>query len=480
VLAQGASRARLRDRPAPRHGARLLAPHSHPAVPRRLRVTRALVTRALLPFQQFVEAGSMSGILLIACTLAALAWANSPWQAGYHHLLDTRFVIGVPAHPLNLTLHHWINDGLMSVFFLLVGLEIKRELIDGELSSVRQATLPISAALGGMLFPALLYLAVNSSGESAAGWGIPMATDIAFALGILTLLGPRVPLGLKIFLTALAIVDDMGAVLVIALFYTNAIDVTMLTVAVATLAALVVLNVTGVRMLLPYLVLGLVLWLSTLASGIHSTIAGVALALTIPTRAHVDARQFSSRARRILDAFDTSTSGRSVALSDEAQRGAITALESVAIAVQAPLLRLERSLHGVVAFFIMPVFALANAGVPLDDVGTMIGEGTSLGIALGLLVGKPLGISLFSWLSVRLRLTDLPAGVGWTAIIGASCLGGIGFTMSLFIAGLAFGESPLVDVAKVGVLGASTIAGLAGYTILRRSMRARARRHARA
>ena len=425
-----------------------------------------LIGLALRPFQQFAETGALGGIVLLAATAIALAWANSPWHASYGHLWERPLAIGPAGAPLVLSLHHWINDALMSVFFLLVGLEIKRELLVGELASPRQAALPIAAAAGGMVVPALLYALLNPGGPGAAGWGIPMATDIAFALCVLALLGPRIPLGLKVFLAALAIVDDMGAVLVIALFYASGVAMAPLGAAAAALALLVLLNRLGVRAIGSYLLAGLVLWWAVHASGIHATVAGVLLALTIPSRTRMDAAQFATRARGLLDEFERAETGDLLIITSKGQQEAIYGLQAASAAVQAPLLRLEHALHGVVAYGVMPLFALANAGVRLEAADGLLGSPVTRGVLLGLLLGKPLGITLFAWLAVRLRLATLPAGVGWRGIHGATWLGGIGFTMSLFVASLAFGGLPLLDAAKVGVLAASFGAAVVGSTLL--------------
>lgn len=428
---------------------------------------RPRVAQALMPFQEFAQSGVLSGFLLLLCTAIALAWANSPWADAYFHLWETELTLGSAATPVTASLHHWINDGLMAVFFLLVGLEIKRELLVGELATVRQAALPIVAAVGGMVVPALIYTVINVGGEGLSGWGIPMATDIAFALGVLTMLGHRVPLGLKIFLTALAIVDDMGAVLVIALFYTANITWGALVVAGAILVILISLSRMGVRALTPYLFLGVGLWVAFVVSGIHATVAGVLLALTIPAHTKINAAEFSHRARQLLEEFEESETGDLLVITSKGQQEAIHQMEVASSAVQAPLLRLEHRLQGAVAFWIMPLFALANAGVALKGVSAYLVNPITLGAALGLLVGKPVGITLASWIAVRTRVAQLPAGVTWRLLHGAAWLGGIGFTMSLFIAGLAFGQSAQLDAAKVGVLSASIIAGLVGWWLVK-------------
>jgi NhaA family Na+:H+ antiporter len=425
--------------------------------------------RLTTSFQDFLERGALSGLLLIGTTIIALIWANSPWAESYVHLWETRLSVGLAPEPFTMTLHHWINDGLMAVFFLLVGLEIKRELLVGELASPRHAALPIAAAIGGMIVPAVVYGVINFGGEGSRGWGIPMATDIAFALGILTLLGPRVPIGLKVFLTAVAIVDDMGAVIVIAVFYTATLNFTALAAAGLALTVLVVLNRLAVRALAPYLMIGVVLWGALLASGIHATVAGVLLAMTVPSRTRINAAEFSREARGLLDDFDRSETGDLLVLTSKGQQEAVYGLDALSSGVQAPLLRLEYSLHGLVSFFVMPVFALANAGVSLSGVGTAFGEPVTLGVIAGLVLGKPAGVMLFSWLVIFMRIARKPARVTWGQLHGAAWLAGIGFTMSLFVASLAFGEGRLLVAAKVGILVGSIVAGTVGWRLLSRT-----------
>jgi len=351
----------------------------------------------------------------------------------------------------------------MAVFFLLVGLEIKREMLAGELASPRQAALPIAGAIGGMLIPAAIY-ALTTGGGEARGWAIPMATDIAFALGTLALVAPGAPNGLKVFLAALAIVDDMGAVLVIALFYTGDIAWRHLAMAVLTVAVLLALNAFRVRRLTPYLLLGVALWFFVHASGVHATIAGVLLAFAIPTRTRVDAREYSLKARRLLDKFDRTETGDLLVLTSKGQQEAVFGLERASDGVTAPLLRLEHALHGFSAFIVMPLFALSNAGVSLNGPS---GGRVTLAVILGLALGKPLGITVGVFAAIRLRVATLPADVSWTMLHGCAWLGGIGFTMSLFIATLAFGDSSLLDSAKVGILGGSVLAGVVGTIVLR-------------
>ena len=432
---------------------------------------RRFVARALRPFQEFLQLGSLGGVILLVTTVIALAWSNSAWGNAYFHLWETPISLGPASAPLTMSLHHWINDALMVVFFLLVGLEIKREMLVGELASPRQAALPIVAALGGMIIPALLYALVNRGGAGSAGWGIPMATDIAFALGILALLGPRVPIGLKVFLAALAIVDDLGAVLVIAFFYTSQLSWMALGGAALCVALLVTLNLRRVTALTPYVLTGHVLWYCILQSGIHSTIAGVILALTIPTHTKLNAAEFRERARALLDEFEQAETGDGLVLTSKGQQEALAGLDVAVSAANAPLLKLEHLLTTLVSFGIMPLFALSNAGVRLPGAGAALASPVALGVALGLVIGKMLGITLFSVGAVRLGLAALPAGVTWRHLHGAAWLGGIGFTMSLFIAGLAFGESPFLDAAKIAVLAASTVAGVVGFLILRSATR---------
>lgn len=430
-----------------------------------------LIERVFGPFQRFFATSAAGGIVLLTATAVALIWANSSWADSYHHLWETPFTIGSAGFGLTLPLHAWVNDGLMAVFFLLVGLEIKRETLVGELSSRRTAALPVAAALGGMIVPALLYALVNRGGPGAAGWGVPMATDIAFALGILAILGERVPTGLRVFLAALAIADDLGAVLVIAIFYTSAISWPALASAGLVVLALFALNRAGVRRPLTYALLGVALWVLMLKSGVHATVAGVLLALTVPARTRISEEQFIAAAEASLADFRAADLPGTTVLTNQGHQEALTRIERAADAAQAPLQRMEQALHGVVAFVIMPVFALANAGVSLGGVSATLRSPIALGVALGLILGKPLGITLASLAAVRVGAADLPTGVTFRHLHGTAWLGGIGFTMSLFIAGLAFGDAANLDTAKIGILGASVLAGATGYVILWRTPR---------
>ena len=424
------------------------------------------VEKLLSPLQEFLQQEASSGILLLAFTLAALIWSNSPWNASYHSFWENKLTLGYGAYELSKPLLLWINDGLMAIFFFVVGLEIKREVLIGELASFRQAILPVAAAIGGMVFPALIYTAVNYNGAGSLGWGIPMATDIAFALGVLALLGKHVPVSLKVFLTAAAVVDDLGAILIIAIFYTSHIVWISLGIAAVFLALLIICNVLGVRNPIVYSILGIGLWLAFLKSGVHATVAGVLLAMIIPSRARINDKEFVKHSRLVLNEFEESDEGDEYLSS--IQRAAVQTLEELAEHAETPLQRLEHDLHPWVAYAIMPVFALANAGVVLGTgfLSAMTNP-ISLGVIVGLIIGKQIGITLFSWLVVKSKLTDLPEGVNWRHIYGVSWLAGIGFTMSLFISALAFGDSSALETAKSGILLASLIAGIVGFFLLR-------------
>ena len=431
--------------------------------------TQQPIERLLAPFRQFARTSVSGGLILMAAAVIALVWANSPFADAYETLWNTELTIGVGAVSLSESLRHWINDALMAVFFLAVGLEIKREVLVGELASRRRATLPIAAAIGGAIVPAAIFLLIAGGGEAGRGWGIPMATDIAFALGVLALLGSRVPLGLRIFVAALAIADDLLAVLVIALFYTAELSLPALGAAGLVLAALILANRLGVRRPTVYLVLGIALWAAVFQSGVHATVAGVLLALTIPARTRIDSDAFVARARSIVDDFEGRTVGGEDARTED-HHAALWELEDATESAQAPMLRIEHTLYPWVSFLIVPLFALANAGVAIGrDVGALLADPIAVGVVTGLVVGKQVGITALAYLVVRLGLASLPSGVTWQHIYGAAWLAGIGFTMSLFIGGLAYGEGPMLDVAKLGILGASLIAGFGGYLVLRRA-----------
>jgi Na+:H+ antiporter, NhaA family len=416
-------------------------------------------------FQRFFRTETAGGSVLLLFGIAALALANSPLAAAYAGIWQVPLTVRITDHSLSLTLHQWINDGLMAVFFLLVGLEIKRELVVGELATVRKATLPIACAIGGMIVPGAIYWLFNPIGFGARGWGIPIATDIAFALGALALIAPGAPIAARVFLTALAIVDDMGAVLIIATFYSEAIAWGALGVAGLLVLVLFGFNAIGVRRLWPYLLVGVALWYFVHQSGVHSTVAGVALAFAIPTRTRTNAQQFSLEARSLLDRFDQTESGDFIVLTSKGQQEALFALEYATEGVTAPILRLEQGLHQFSAFVVMPLFAFANAGVKL---GLPIQHPEiAIGALVGLIMGKPLGIMAAALLTVMSGAAKLPRGVGWTSLLGYAWLAGIGFTMSLFIAMLAFDETSPIDAAKFGILVGSLVAGVAGAIVLR-------------
>ncbi len=428
------------------------------------------VEKIVRPFQEFADKASSGGILLIAAAIVALVWANSPWGEIYTKLWETKLSVGLGNFSIEKDLTHWINDGLMAVFFLVVGLEIKREILVGELSSPRRAALPITAAIGGAVLPAVIYVTINFGSEGVSGWGITMATDIAFALGVLALLGERAPLGLKVFLTALAIVDDIVAVIVIAFFYTSDVSWGALAVGAVFLVALIVANWAGVGKPLPYALLGIGLWFCFLQSGVHATIAGVLLAMTVPASSYINTEEFLKRSRNLLDRFERAGDRGDSVLSNDERQGALHALNRANEDVEPPLQELEHALHPWVVFAVMPLFALTNAGVVLGENFTAaLLNPVSLGIVAGLLLGKQLGITLFAWLAVKSGISELPGGVSWLHIYGAGWLAGIGFTMSLFISDLAFENSALLDTAKLGILTASLIAGIAGWLIIRRT-----------
>jgi NhaA family Na+:H+ antiporter len=424
--------------------------------------------RVTAPLHRFMRTAPAAGLVLVACAAIAMAWANSPWAHGYHALWEKPITVGVGNVGSTLTLHVVINDGLMAVFFFLVGLEIKREVLVGELATLRHAALPVTAALGGMVVPALLFSALNAGGPGSAGWGIPMATDIAFALGVLALTGDWIPSTLRVFLSALAIADDMGAVLVIALFYGGGVSWGALLAAAALLALSAGANVAGVRAPWVYALIGAALWVAVLLSGVHATVAGVLLALTIPSRTRIDEGAFLRGAHDALTDFHDARDPERTVLSSRAHQDALHRLEELTEQAQAPLARLEHGLQWVVNFGIMPLFALANAGVTFGGATPLVRSPVALGVMLGLLIGKPVGITLAAWLAVKLGLAAPPAGTSWRLIHGAAWLGGIGFTMSLFISGLAFGDAPgMLTAAKLGTFVASILAGILGWLVLR-------------
>jgi Na+:H+ antiporter, NhaA family len=430
------------------------APQTAAAIASRLPQTP--VQRLVRPFVRFMHIESASGVVLLACTAVALFLANSRWAEAYDAFWHTHLSISVGNWTLNESLAHWVNDALMTIFFFVVGLEIKRELVDGELQEPKKAALPIMAALGGMIAPAAIYLSMQYGTEAESGWGIPMATDIAFVVGFLALLGKRAPLGLKILLLALAIADDIGAVLVIALFYSTDIALFPLGLAAGGFALVYLFNCIGVRTVTVYVITGAAIWLAFFYSGIHPTVAGVILGLMTPGGAWLGQTTLREAIADAIDRLDgVRDRPQETTLASELK---MTVLESVS-----PLERLETALHPWVAFAIMPLFALANAGVPIEP--SAFGHPVALAVAAGLVFGKPLGIVAFSWLAVRLGLASLPSGINWLAMVGAGCLAGIGFTMSLFVAALAL-EGALLDAGKIGILVGSAVSAVAGLVLL--------------
>ncbi|MBK7948894.1 MAG: Na+/H+ antiporter NhaA [Deltaproteobacteria bacterium] len=427
------------------------------------------IDRLRRPIDRFMEVQASGGILLLAATLVALVWANSPWRDVYHHLWDHSLAIRFDDYELRRTLHHWINDGLMAMFFFVVGLELKREVVGGQLSKPSQAILPVAAGVGGMLFPATIYALVNgTAGAAADGWGIPMATDIAFAVGVIAVLGSRVPTSLKIFLTTLAIADDLGAVIVIALFYTSDVSLINLGIGLGFLVVLIGGNRLGIRNPVFYGLFGIGgLWLAFLLSGVHATIAGVLAAFAIPASVKIDEQGYIARMQAQLDEF-ARLAPNGVATLTEDQLHTIDETDRLVRHASTPLQRLEHQLHPVVVYFVLPIFALANAGVELPaDVGSALAGPVALGVGLGLLVGKPVGILLVCWLTVRLGWARVGEDFSWSQLAGVAFLAGIGFTMSLFINELAFENVALRQQAKLGVLVASVLAGAVGYGVLR-------------
>jgi NhaA family Na+:H+ antiporter len=405
------------------------------------------------PVARFLHVEAAGGIVLAAATVVALVWANSPWQDSYYTFWHTDFSIRIGQRVLTEDLQHWVDDGLMALFFFVVGLEIKREWVVGELRDRRAAVLPGLAALGGMVLPAAIYVAFNAGTDTAHGWGIPMATDIAFAVGVLALLGPRIPQPLKVFLLTLAIVDDIGAIIVIAVFYSNSIEASWLLGGGAVVVVVALLRRAHVRYMPVYVGLGGLLWFALFESGVHATIAGVVMGLLTPAVPF----QTDVESQMVVDVLD-----RTPGITLEDVRAASFLLrESIS-----PAERLEDALHPWVSYVIVPIFALANAGITFTSDSLTSDPRLLLGIVVGLVVGKTIGVTAMTWLGVRLRIGRLPDGVGWSQVLGVAMLAGIGFTVALFITGLAFDDVAAQDQAKVGILIASAIAAVAGVAAL--------------
>lgn len=430
------------------------------------------IDRIVYPIQQFIRQEKSGGIMLGISVVLALILANSPWSGAYVHFFEQElgFRFNGTAY-FTYNIHHWINDGLMSIFFFVVGLELKREIVGGELSNPRNALLPIGAALGGMIVPALIYFACNPSGAASSGWGIPMATDIAFALGVLYLLGNRIPLSLKIFLTALAIVDDLGAVLVIAFFYTSDISIMNLMIGLLFLAIMYIGNRMGVRSLIFYAVLGILgVWTAFLLSGVHATIAAVLAAFTIPADVRIKEHVYIKKIQDHLNRFKAIDPEEQSPTLTEEQLHVLSEIQKDTDAAIPPLQKLEHAMHPFVTFIIIPVFALANAGVDLAvDVAQLFSTHIVWGVGLGLLLGKVIGVVGFTLLLVKLKIAPFPEGMNLRNLLGLGFLAAIGFTMSLFITSLAFTDEAYMVQAKIGIFAASIIGGIIGYLILNRS-----------
>ncbi len=425
--------------------------------------------QALSPLEEFVHKEASSGLLLMACTIIALVLANSALYPVYDAVLHHKFTIGGGIFSITHSLQHWINDGLMALFFFMVGLEIKREILVGELADRKQAILPIAAAIGGMVIPALIYVVINNGTDALSGWGVPMATDIAFAMGVLALLGTRIPRSLVGFLLALAIVDDLGAILVIAAFYTDQINGLALLFAGVAFIMLVLSNIAGIRHPLPYAFFGVLLWLGMLESGIHATLAGVITALTVPANSLCQATPFVRRMKQLNTQFENTQKDHKHIMQNIEQQKILQSMENFVHCMESPLQRMEHNLHIWVSFLIIPIFALANAGIPIDisTLGQTFSNPVTIGVMAGLIAGKLIGIFFSSWLVIKLGFSRLPNGVTMPQIASVSLLAGIGFTMSIFIGGLAFESDIHLLNAKIGILAASLIAGIAGYIFLR-------------
>ncbi len=434
----------------------------------RLGERRQRVDQFVRPIQSFIATETAGGVVLLIAAVLALVWANSPWGESYHHLLEHHLSLDLGFWALDAPLHFWINDAAMVIFFFVVGLEIKRETVVGELSDPRRVIVPIVAALGGMVAPALIFTVLVMGGDGAGGWGIPIATDIAFAMGVLALVGSRVPFGLRVMLLALAIVDDIGGILVIAIFYTSELALEPLALAGGTLVVAYVLRQGGVWYLPIYFVLGAIGWAATVESGIHPTIMGVVLGLLAPWKAWYREEGFAELADDAVTSFREASRSHDAEFAHDQKTHALRRLTSLSNRAIAPLDRLEHELQPLVAFVIVPVFAFANAGVSVDvdTLGSALTAPVTLGVFLGLVVGKPMGIFVATWMVVRAG-ARLPAGVTWPAVAGMGLLGGIGFTVSLLITELSFTDAALLTEAKLGILFASALAGIGGYLILR-------------
>lgn len=433
------------------------------------------IDKVVQPIQSFIAQEKSGGLVLGISVIVAMILANSPWAETFHHFFEYKLGLYFEGKvALEYSIHHWINDGLMAIFFFVVGLELKREIVAGELSKPRKAMLPIIAALGGMLVPALIYFALNPTGDAHHGWGIPMATDIAFALGVLYLLGNKIPLTLKVFLTALAIVDDLGAVLVIAFFYTSDISILSLIFGLSFLLIMYVGNKLGVRSILFYAVFGILgVWTSFLLSGVHATIAAVLAAFTIPADVRIKENYYIQKIQAYLSQFKESDPNNKISTLTNEQLHILEKIKKSTDHATPPLQKLEHAMHPFVTFIIIPIFALANASVSLVDIefDQIFETNVALGVALGLLIGKVIGVVGFTWLAVKLKIAVFPDGMNLRNLFGLGLLAAIGFTMSLFITSLAFTHPEYMTQAKIGIFAASIVGGVLGYWVLSRESR---------
>ncbi len=418
-----------------------------------------------LPVQRYIHTESIGGVVLLAATVVALVWANSPWYEYYSAFLKTYLIIDVALFRIDMSVQHWINDGLMAIFFFVVGLEIKREALFGHFSTLRGAALPAIAALGGMIVPAAIYLAFNLGEEGMRGWGIPMATDIAFALGVLALLGRRVPMALRVFLLGLAVADDLGAIIVIAVAYTDSISFPHLAMVAGLVVVMIIVNRVGFSHAAVTAAIGFLIWVAMLMSGVHATIAGVIFGFLTSARPQLGRAEFAEKSESLIrgyrQAIANGASDRSELILGE--------LEELSQGTESPLERLQRLAHPWASYVILPIFAFANAGLHLSgvDLGNLFTSDVTIGVMVGLLVGKVVGVTLFPWVASWFGIVELPRYVTWTHVIGTGFLAGIGFTMAIFITNLAFADPTLVLSATLGIICASAAAGLVGYTLLR-------------
>ena len=450
------------------------SPTKSPPPQRDGKPARVVTSVIVQPLQAFMHTEVAGGLFLFVAAVAALIWANSPAHESYEQLWELPLTLSFGPFAIAEDLRHWVNDLLMAFFFFVVGLEIKRELVLGELRDFRAAALPLVCAVGGMVAPALIYTAINMGGPGAGGWGVPMATDIAFAVGVLALVGTRAPASLKVFLLTLAVADDLGAIIVIAIFYSRGVDLSWLLLAAATVVAVVLLRKSGVRKYVWYVVAAGVLWLAVFESGVHATIAGVILGFLTPSRPLHPPENVSGLAEAHLEVLQTKPAD---GIADEEEQATLLEVSRLAREGVSPLARLQAALHPWTSFLVLPLFALANAGVEVSGagLGAIFSEPVSLGIILGLVLGKPIGVMAAAFLTIKLGIARLPRGVGWLELAGVGLLAGVGFTVAIFIAGLAFEDPALTSAAKVGILAASALAGLVGAGFL--AARDAAKRH---